>query len=252
MDELRNELLRFIPSKTMREYLAKSDDFSPTAEEMISLAGMCRDMSGLRDFAERAARFCEKKEETDKLVSELNFAMEILADKRGLYLFGYYDPETDEQYILDSLETARSHTEVTVFDKSEKTPVYGFAFENGEPFYCWRYSDGAPMITSPLLDRYIRLPHPFGTGDIVRECKSGELFAVVSASLPDPSVHSGFEFDSSDMSAMVVPYEYRGLCAAEYLGKRGAEPGFDDISRFHEHICVLYLELYEEKRSEKA
>lgn len=277
MTELQEMMLGYIPSETMRGYLAEkleSGEFAPSYEDMAATVFNCgRDIFVNADFYRRMLRESFSEDTRKELEWYVNMAdnmQRYIENKDMRYAFVCGWIYSDDSRVFNSFRKALKHMKCThsyyaaVADKhirtSDKfiaelvTDEHGIIIEaNSYHSDWWSYPEGS------VANRYVKYPVPFKVGDVVyfsgdREKK---LFCVIDAEQPDYNER----LDSIDASMVVIPYEYKEYASPEHISahyerlaerrRKGAifyddSTELDVISREHEHMGVLCAELWKE------
>lgn len=276
MTELYYESLSFIPSETMRKYLRKKhseNEFELSAEDCISI--VCNgggDIFSKRDYYKKLleTELSEKtRRELLEMISWIDMTESCVNGKAG-YSFACGDIWYNRPVLFNSFKKAAKYTlrqkktEIVICDMSlageERFMALLVIDEKSKVIYSEKYVREARFTDhSSLKNRYVKFPVPFKTGDTVYYAgdRKKELFSVINAAQPEPSEMVDF----MDSSIMVIPCRYHEYATPENVRahyernmRRKAEgklfydddPEPDIISREHDHMSVIYTELYRE------
>lgn len=283
MTELQKMMLSYIPSETMRGYLAEkldSGEFAPSCEDMASTVfNFGRDVFRNADFYRRmlGEELSEDtRRELEWHVSMAENMQRYIENKNMRYAFVCGRMYHDEDRVFNSFRKAFKYMKrrrsyyAAVADKhirtSDKfiaelvTDEQGTIIEaNSYHSEWWSYPQGS------FARRYVKYPVPFKAGDVVYFAGDGEkkLFCVIDAEQPEYSER----LDIIDASMVVIPYEFREYAVPENIRahyerlaerRRNGNIFYDDsteldvISREHEHMGVLCAELWKENEYEQG
>lgn len=261
MTELQREFISFIPSKTMRDYLSQminEGSWTPSAENMITTVYQSdKDIFQKSDFfrlllGEKLDKSTRKQ--LEDIICMHEKVKEYINSPR--YAFEYEDCMNGRICIFNGIRRAmkflRKNKEwyIQVIDKQKprnERRIAELYIEKLEIIEALAIS-GKKTVHSNIGDRYVKYPHPFETGDTVYFTGNRKnLFSVVNAELPSLEM-KGTDF--IDASITVIPYEYREyaspLLVREHYERRKSQSAFvhDVITEQHEHMSVIYTELY--------
>ena len=274
-------LLKFIGSRTMREFLIEQyskGQLSLSAEDMLSIAfNSDKSFEERFDYIFSLAPLITEKMAFSSLCHGANLLMSdfrqynlSLVTKE--YVYGDdTDPEPVDTITLTfySVEEAKSYVSsldsgCATFDlrNNYKKVLESVTIDSSGiiDFNTTITFDSIPLFhkceTNPadlLKNRYVYLPNPFSAGDTVSLYDNPfEEYIIIDAEPADPAKY-GAPLDYVDMSAMVVPYEFREHATPEKIAEHRrrleqakelkALSDYDAITLHHEHIDVLLLEL---------
>ncbi|MGN1415783.1 MAG: hypothetical protein ACI4XF_03010 [Oscillospiraceae bacterium] len=280
MTRLQEKLTGYIPSVTMREYLAEKmerGEFAPSYEDMASTVFNFskKDIFCNAEFYRLLLKEPLEENIRKELEWHINMAenvREYIGNKDMRYAFECQTLYETSPPVYNSFRKALKRLKHTgsaylaVIDKrisgADKHIAEMTVDEKGNIIRAnnyhstrWKYPDGS------VADRYVKYPVPFRAGDVVYYVgdKERRLFCVIDARQPDPGVGT----DSIDASMVVIPYEFREYASPENIRahyERLAErrrngimfydesTELDVISREHDHMGVLYAELWKENQ----
>ncbi|MCI7767769.1 MAG: hypothetical protein MSJ26_07320 [Oscillospiraceae bacterium] len=276
MNELYYGSLSFIPSETMRKYIAgklSENEFELSAEDVISI--VCNgggDIFAKRDYYKKLLE-TELSENTRsellKMISWIDMTESCIKGSKG-YSFACGDIWDNRIVLFNSFRKAAKYTlrhkknDIVICDMSltgeERFISLLEIDEKSRVIYSGKFVREAHFTDHvSLKNRYVKFPVPFKTGDTVYYAgdRRRELFSVINAHQPEPWEMADF----MDSSIMVIPYRYHEYATPENVRahyernmRRKAEgklfydddPLPDVISREHDHMSVIYTELYKE------
>lgn len=261
MTELQKKFIGFIPSKTMQEYLSQMIDegsWIPSAEDIIATVYQSdRNIFEKSDFF-RLLLDEKLSESTRKQLEDIVRVQENVREYMDSSRYAFECEDRDGRvYIFNgirhTMKFLRKHTRwyTRVIDKQKRgnkryiSELYIEGFEIVEVSAV----DGENTIHNKSGDKYVKFPIPFEVGDVVHftEDKKG-LFCVVNTELPSIEMNGTNFIDSS---ITVIPYEYREYATPELAREhyeRCKSPStyvHDVITEQHEHMSVIYTELYQ-------
>lgn len=283
MDYLFSKALEFIPSETMKEYLTALHNkgiFSFSAEDVLSLAYNSDNsfkqrfdcIRGLDEYISDKAAY--------KQICDAAALLESDFTENGLYLYTKeyiysdddddYEPIGTEELVFHTVEEAVAH--VIAKEKGciccklmkdgkvlldmvyiDDEYVYSFYTTRCKDEFTLRYDERND--TDNILCKYVYIPNPFEPGDTVCSYDEPEIkYIIIDAEPPRQEDFNGL-LDHIDASAMVVPYNIREHATPEKIKlhyerlteerKNSNYVSIDEISKHHDHICTIFLELVE-------
>ncbi len=274
-------MLNFIGSRTMREYLVEQyskGQLTLSAEDMLSIAyNSDKSFEERFDYIFTLAPLITEKTAYSSLCHGANLLMsEFPQYHLTLVTKEYvYGDESDIEPVDTITLTFYSVEEAVSYAASQESGCATFSLHSGYKkvldmitidssgiidFNTTILFDDGPLFrgndTDPadlLKNRYVYLPNPFSAGDTVCLYDNPfEEYIIIDAEPADPAEY-GVPLDYVDMSAMVVPYEFREHATPEKIAehRRRLEQlreikqasDIDAITLHHEHIDVLLLEL---------
>ena len=260
MTELQRKFIGFVPSQTMQNYLSQVMDegsWSPSFEDIIATVYQSN-----RSVFEKSDLFRlildEKlagntKKQLEDIISVHDNVKEYMNSPR--YAFECED-RNGGVYIFNGIRRVmkflRKHRRwyTRVVDKQKQSNERYIAelyIQNSEVVEALML-DGENAMHSKLGDKYVKFPIPFEVGDVVYFTKNiNDLFCIVNVELPSIDMKGT---DYIDASVTVIPYEYREYATPELVKehyehcKSPSTYVHDVITEQHEHMPVIYTELY--------
>lgn len=278
-DKPEYKMLEFIPSVTMRKYLKEkldSKEFAPSVEDIAATV-----FSGEGDIFQKAEFYKQllKEDISDntrrELVSYIEMSEHVskyIENKDLRYSFVCGNEWEKRRAVYNSFKKAvkflrrnnscyaaimdkhisakNKFVAEIIMDDNRRSIIQANEYRNEH----WSYPKGS------IADRYVKYPVPFKVGDIVYNTYSmkRELFCVIDAEQPDYNEL----LDNIDASILVIPYEYKEYASPEKIkehydrlknrkqqGEYFCDGEPDVISREHEHLSVLYTELWKEDKA---
>ncbi len=280
MNELFTQMLGFIGSNTMREYLStlyEQGKFSPSAEDMLAIVyNSDKSLSDRFSFIKLLSEHITNKEAFKQLCDAAVLLQSDFAEN-DLHLYTNEDIFNDDDELIGSKELT--------FSSVEEAMSYSNNIDNGSMccklmsgesvlidqiiigkddihyFFTSHCDDEQALLTDELnaadkmTNKYVYIPTPFEPGDTV--ClydDPNQKFIIINAE-PDDPAKWGDMLDYIDVSVMVVPYSIKEHATPEKIKEhyarltegcvKGNGVAADKISLHHDHIDPLYLELVE-------